>query len=312
MPITNVHDKFIRQILSNKELAIDFLREFLPETLVNHMDLQTLEHQDTSYINEELKESFSDLIWRVNMKGKESLRISLLLEHKSYADPKVVFQLLEYLACGYRKQIREKQKPELIIPILYYHGKNNWKFRSLESYFAHYPDFMKKYLPWFEPEFVNLHKLAPEQILTLQNGLLSSAVMLQKYSFDPAGLATHIHSILENLSPYLESNATNAIFVYMIHGTQLDERHFTESVQKLPEHMSTKAMTLYDQIISKRKDQWIEEGMEKGIEQGITQSLQTTILNAFDNGVEIPLICLITGEAEEKIYTVLRQNERIS
>ncbi len=307
MPITNVHDKFIRQILSNKELAIDFLREFLPETLVNHMNLQTLEHQDTSYINEELKESFSDLIWRVNMKGEESLRISLLLEHKSYADPKVVFQLLEYLACGYRKQIREKQKPELIIPILYYHGKSNWKFRSLVSYFVHYPDFMKKYLPWFEFEFVNLHELAPEQILTLQNGLLSSAVMLQKYSFDPAGLATHIHAILENLSPYLESNVTDAIFVYMIHGTQLDEKHFIESVQKLPEEMSIKTMTLYDQLILKGR----QEGKKEGIEQGIAQSLQTTVLNAFDNGVEIPLIRLITGETEEKIKAILRQNKRI-
>ena len=36
------------------------------------------------------------------------LRISLLLEHKSYVDPEAVFQLLEYLASGYRKQIRER------------------------------------------------------------------------------------------------------------------------------------------------------------------------------------------------------------
>ena len=76
--ITNIHDKFIKQILSNKELAVEFLQQYLPEPLNSILDFETLNQQDTSYITDELKTSYSDLIWGVQMKGKESLQISLL------------------------------------------------------------------------------------------------------------------------------------------------------------------------------------------------------------------------------------------
>lgn len=293
--ITNIHDKFIKQLLSDKGLAIEFLQQYLPEPLVDILDLDTLEQQDTSYITNKLKTSYSDLIWRVKIKHKQSLQISLLLEHKSNADPKTAFQLLEYLALGYQKQLREKKKPELIIPILYYHGRQNWKFKPLEVYFPDYPDFLKKYLPAYATEFVNLHQVPPEQILALKNGLLSSAVMLQKYYFDPEALTIHILTILENLNPYLESNIIDTIFVYMIECTHLDEKYFTESVIKQPEDMSTKVMTLYDQLILK----------------GVEKNLQKTVLNAFDAGIPVATIRVITGESEEKINRILKQNNRI-
>jgi len=297
--ITNIHDKFIKQILSNKELAAEFLQQYLPEPLSSILDFETLNQQDTSYITDELKTSYSDLIWGVEMKGKESLQISLLLEHKSNADPNTTFQLLEYLALGYQKQLREKKKPELIVPILYYHGKKNWQFKALDTYFTSYPDFLKKYLPLFAAEFINLNEISSEQIYVLKNGLLSSAVMLQKYCFDPEGLAIHMDRIIENLNPYLESNVMESIFVYLVNGTPVVRNNFTKAIKKLPEDMSTKILTL--------REQFILEGKERGI----TETVQKTVLNAYDAGINISTIRIITGESEEKIRQILARNKRI-
>ena len=297
--ITNIHDKFIKQILSNKELAVEFLQQYLPEPLTSVLDFETLNQQDTSYITDGLKTSYSDLIWGVKMKGKESLQISLLLEHKSSAEPNTTFQLLEYLALGYQKQLREKKKPELIVPILYYHGKKSWKFKPLDEYFVIYPDLLKKYLPLFSAEFINLNEVSPEQIYAFKNGLLASAVMLQKYCFDPEELAAHLERIVENLNPYLESNVTNSIFVYMITGIRLEKSYLADAVKKLPEDMSTKVMTIYDQLIL------------EGREQGIEKTVQKTVLNAYDAGIDIATIRIITGESEEKIKQILVQNKRI-
>ena len=297
--ITNIHDKFIKQILSNKELAIEFLQQYLPEPLSSILDFETLNQQDTSYITDGLKASYSDLIWGVKMKGRENLQISLLLEHKSSADRNTTFQLLEYLALAYQKQLREKKNPELIVPILYYHGKKSWKFKPLNEYFAVYPDLLKKYLPIFSAEFINLQDVSSEQIYAFKNGLLTSAVMLQKYYFNPEELATHLERIVENLNPYLESNVTNSIFVYMIMATQIVKSDFTEAIKKLPGDMSTKMLTLYDQLIL--------EGREKGI----TETVQKTILNAYHAGIDIATIRIITGESEEKIKQILVQNKRI-
>ncbi len=297
--ITNIHDKFIKQILSNKELAVEFLQQYLPEPLTSVLDFETLNQQDTSYITDGLKTSYSDLIWGVKMKGKESLQISLLLEHKSSAEPNTTFQLLEYLALGYQKQLREKKKPELIVPILYYHGKKSWKFKPLDEYFVIYPDLLKKYLPLFSAEFINLKEVSSEQIYAFKNGLLASAVMLQKYCFDPEELAAHLERIVENLNPYLESNVTNSIFVYMIRGIRLEKSYLADAVKKLPKDMSTKVMTIYDQLIL------------EGREQGIEKTVQKTVLNAYDAGIDIATIRIITGESEEKIKQILVQNKRI-
>jgi|GEM_PF-1950412 len=68
--ITNIHDKFIKQILSNKELAVEFLKQYLPEALTSILDFETLTQQDTSYITDRLKTSYSDLIWGVQIKGQ--------------------------------------------------------------------------------------------------------------------------------------------------------------------------------------------------------------------------------------------------
>jgi len=84
---------------------------------------------------------------------------------------------------------------------------------------------MQKYLPVFATEFINLNEVSPEQIYVFKDGLLSSAVMLQKYCFDPEELSAHIHRIVENLNPYLESNVTEAIFVYLIRGIRLERRY---------------------------------------------------------------------------------------
>ena len=86
-------------------------------------------------------------------------------------------------------------------------------------------------------------------------------------------------------------------------GTHLDENYFTESVKKLPEDMSAKVMTLYDQLVLKEKQRGIAEGMEKAV--------QKTVLNAFDAGIPLATIRIITGENEEKITRILLQNQRV-
>lgn len=293
--IIHTHDNFIKQLLSHKELAVNFMKEYLPSSLVKMLDFKTLAPQDTSYISNDLKVSFSDLVWSVKMHGKKELNISLLLEHKSYGDPEVAFQLLEYLASGYRKQLKEKKKVEPIIPVLYYHGKKGWEFKPLETHFSDYPDLIHPYLPTFSTEFVNLQQVSHEQILALTHGLLTSAILYQKYYFDPENLKAHFHTIIENLIPYSGLNITYSVFVYLLQNPYLDAGFVKESIKNLSEDMGTKKMTAYDLL------------MAEGKEQGIAE----LILNAFDTGIDIPTIRKITRASEEKIIRILTQNNRI-
>jgi hypothetical protein len=84
MEIINPHDKFFKETFSIKKNVIDFLQGTFPPEILKKLDLSTLTQDNNSYIDEELKEHFSDIVYTCFCKDKE-LRITLLFEHKSYA-----------------------------------------------------------------------------------------------------------------------------------------------------------------------------------------------------------------------------------
>ncbi|MBX2952563.1 MAG: Rpn family recombination-promoting nuclease/putative transposase [Leadbetterella sp.] len=198
---------------------------------------------------------------------------------------------------------------EPIIPILYYHGNKPWDFKPLNACFSDYADLMQIYLPSFATEFVNLQEVSHEQILALTHGLLKSTILYQKYYFDSEKLKVHFQTILENLTPYLGLNITYSIFVYILQGPHLDSKFIKESFENLPDDMRSR-ITAYDELMA--------EGIQKGKEQGLTEglaklekSMVQIVLNAYDAGIKPATIRTITGESEEKINYILKQNNRI-
>jgi predicted transposase/invertase (TIGR01784 family) len=321
--ISSVHDKFLKELLSDKEVAIDFLVEFLPKDIVAAIKLYTLEPLNTSYLSASLEETFSDVVWRIQT-NEQSLNICLLLEHKSSKDPKVAFQILEYLAQAYRKQLTSKQKRlELIIPVLYYHGKTKWEVKTLPDFFNDYPDIFKKYLPNYSLEFIDLRKLNDTQLLNLQNGMLGSALMVQRNIFESEKLKRNFVSIIKSIEPYLEKNFSNTIFVYMIQFLEISESELNKKIEEIPEILNSKIMSLYDQLLERGRKEGIEKGIEKGrnlgIEEGIEkgkylgieEGLEKTVLNAFDNHIALDTIRVITGESLDKINAILKKNGKI-
>lgn len=96
MKIQNPHDKFLKESLGNVEVARDFIAHYLPDPILQILDLNTLEPQKDSFINPELEETFSDLLFKVEISGIEGY-LYLLFEHKSYLDKGISLQLLRYM-----------------------------------------------------------------------------------------------------------------------------------------------------------------------------------------------------------------------
>lgn len=71
MKIQNPHDKFFKETFSKVSVAKDFLNNYLPQSIMNVIDIDTLEPQKDSFINEELEEGFSDLLFKVNINKRE-------------------------------------------------------------------------------------------------------------------------------------------------------------------------------------------------------------------------------------------------
>ena len=122
MEITNPHDKFFKDNFTDKDIVKDFIKGSFPKDLQNNLDLSSLELDNNSYIDEELKEYYSDIVYNCLYK-KLDIKITILFEHKSYIPDYPFLQLLKYMIKVWDFNIKNKEKLMPIIPIIFYHGK---------------------------------------------------------------------------------------------------------------------------------------------------------------------------------------------
>ena len=61
--INNPHDKYVRALMQDPKIASEFFTVYADEDIKKHMDLTAIELQKTSFITDDLKEYFSDLVF---------------------------------------------------------------------------------------------------------------------------------------------------------------------------------------------------------------------------------------------------------
>ena len=114
-------------MFSQIDTAADFVRHYLPEHLDALIDITTLEIGKESFVDEELRQYFSDLLLRVKLKSGGEAFIYILLEHKSAPDDLVALQLLIYLARIWQPTLRDRIKPlPMVFPVVFDHGEESW------------------------------------------------------------------------------------------------------------------------------------------------------------------------------------------
>jgi len=81
------HDDFIRSILSDKKIAVAYLKNFLPPFVRKKLDFKQIYQIPDSYLSDELKKTISDIVYSCKLRNnKGEVKISLLIEHKSHPD----------------------------------------------------------------------------------------------------------------------------------------------------------------------------------------------------------------------------------
>ena len=329
--VNNKHDKFFKAMMEDRSVATDFLKKFLPTAVVGLIDFNTFENVGTSYITEDLNELFSDAIFKFKLNEiNEECYVSVLLEHKSKRDDATVFQVLGYLANGYKLQSKNKEPKRVILPVVYYHGKGKWKLRRLDHYFKDFPPILSAFLPSYDMVYIDLVRLSADSLDSLTNVFLRSSLMVQRHSADPNLLKNEIEKILTTLSDSTERNFFFTIIVYVLEVLEVDESYILEISEGITPNLKDKIMSTYDRLIEKGIEQGIEKGIEQGIEQGIGKGIEQgieqgigkgieqgigkgieqktidVIRNCVKNDIKIPMISNITGLTEQKVIEIIK------
>jgi hypothetical protein len=135
MPL-NVHDALFKSTFSDTHHAEGALQSALPTALTGRIDWSTLELEPGSFVDEDLKDRHTDLLFSASLAGRRAL-LYLLYEHQSKPHPLMPFRLLAYLVRiweGWLKKNPTAKRLPAIVPVVLHHGDGGWNAaRALEE-----------------------------------------------------------------------------------------------------------------------------------------------------------------------------------
>ncbi len=320
--INNIHDKFVRATFMDAERAASFFEQMLPEQILKLISLETIQVVQESYMTEDLKEYFSDIVYRIKLKDEveEPLEVALLFEHKSQPDKYVSIQVGMYMYAHWYRSINENKVLRPIIPIVYYQGERAWKVLGLRALFGEYPEGILGYLPQFEHIFIALNTLSTEEIVKIQHRLMAVAILAQQKRFNPIRFEEDLKNILKMFPNDFEDwNFIEMLFVYIINVSDIEEKSLSQAIELIPKNIKETLMTTYQRIIERSKKEGVEEGIEKGREEGIEkgreegieESVIKVILSGYENGIDLKLLSNITNRTEDEVREILQKNKKI-
>lgn len=95
----------------------------LPEKLLKICDLTTLKLESGSFVEDDLRQYFSDVLYSLRTSTGDGY-IHVLIEHQSTPDRHMAFRLIRYAVVAMQRHLKAGHKKlPLVIPVLFYTGK---------------------------------------------------------------------------------------------------------------------------------------------------------------------------------------------
>ena len=306
MDISNPHDKFFRKIMKKIENSRSFLRTYLPKELIKHIDFNKLKILDDHFIDNELKEHYSDILYKVKYYGKPSY-IYVLLEHKSYPDRFVAFQLLRYMVNIWQKDVDNKKVKKLtpIIPYVFYHGKKKWDIK------LEFKDIVKQipgesqYIPNFKYILTDISKYDDTEITGTPEIKVMNTLMKHLYDKNIYKVLENVFQLCKLVESRVDSNQQykdflDMIFIYIMNSIAVDVKKVIPIAEKVIKNGGDAMITGADKLRKEGR----KEGIVKGIKKGKLEAAKKMLLK----GMDVIDISDITGLPEEQIEKIKHEN----
>ena len=317
------HNNFFRFALSFPLSARSLIETQFDARALKALNLDTLRQESGSFVDPELREKFSDLLFSVDLAepvgaevsprtGRQTVLVYFLFEHKSQADPLTVFQLLTYIVRIWEKRLREGLELCPVLPLVVYHGENGWTAARSMAELVQALEALAAYQVQFQFPLLDLSQLADEEIAG--EPILRSTLNLLKYSRS-VKLVEKLREILEELSLAMLSQYygpdqfekwLTAIGTYiMAVNKNIDPQVYKQTLQSVfPTQFEPGSLA--DRLLNQGREEGREEGMEMGKLTGKIQMLQelledTVMSDQELNALELPALIRLAGELQQRM-----------
>lgn len=299
------HDALFKTFLKYPETARDFIEIHLPSRLRTLCDLTTLELKPASFIEENLRAYYSDVLWSMKTSEGDGY-IYVVIEHQSSPDTHMAFRLMRYAIAAMQSHLDAGHDTLLlVVPMLFYHGIDTpypfslcWLDEFDNPALAH-----QLYLSAFP--LVDITVVPDDDIM--QHRRVALLELMQKHirRRDLMGLADKVASLLTTGTT--NDSQLKALFNYLLiqHGHKPRFSRFMRKLaQQVPGYKES-TMNIVEKIRRAGQRKGLREGMQRGLEKGLAEGRREEALriagSMLEDGLPRELIVRITGLSEDDV-----------
>lgn len=292
---TNAHDKTFKSTFKQKPIAKDVLLNNLPEKILNLLDFDSMHLEDGSFITSKtLKESFSDIVYSIRLENTD-LYVAFLFEHKSYSDKFTSLQVARYIIDLWEQVLRNKNYLPIVIPIVFYHGKQRWNFatdlRDNIKDYHNLPEYFKERIPTLKHNLISMEKHNEKRMYDYHPVTRIILRSFKYINYDKQTLLKFFILSIDELSEDIHNDdiqrmIDTMLLYYSAVNKNISEDDITKKVHEL-DGKGAKIVT----ILQQREEKGREEGRLKGREETRIEMA----LNMLKDGLNIERVAKYSG-----------------
>jgi len=261
-----------KSFLTDPKIAKDFLEIYLPDTVKNSCDFNTLKLEPCSYVEKNLSQHFSDILYSVKIAGTQGY-IYTLIEHETMPRQLTPFKLLRYQIAIMKQHLDQgHQALPIVIPLLFYRGKKSpYPFTTdvmdcFENKELAQETFLKSY------SLIDITVIPDEELRTHKGIALLELIQKNIHKRDALEFIQDI--ALQVAKHLLTSDQFKSLLYYISQeGESKDFKGFYSSLSEALPNLREDIMTLAQQLKQEGHQEGHQEGRQEGCQEGLRQGL---------------------------------------
>ncbi|KOY63976.1 transposase [Photorhabdus heterorhabditis] len=298
------HDAIFKKFLSHIDTARDFLEIHLPASLRTVCDLDTLRLESGSFIEDNLRAHYSDILYSLKTTQGESY-VYCVIEHQSSPDKMMAFRLMRYSISAMQWHLEQgHEKLPLVIPMLFYHGKKRpypWSTNWFDCFEA--SDLAEALYSSAFP-LVDVTVIPDDEILTHKRVALLEIVQKHIRQRDMAELLQEL-AILFAYDYYYTGEQLESMLNYLLQvGDTADPEGFIRRLAEQSPKYEEVLMTIAQKLEHKARQEGLQKGEKRGEEKGEKKASLRIASALMDIGIDRETVMKTTGLSQSELEQI--------
>ncbi|MFP3012223.1 MAG: Rpn family recombination-promoting nuclease/putative transposase [Rickettsia sp.] len=309
------HDALIRKALENPIVAKEFFEMHLPRQIKAMFSSHTLKMEKESFVEADLKNSISDILFSAKFKDDIGY-LWVLLEHQSTPDHFMAFRLFKYMTDIAARHLTLNPKSKhlpFVYPLVFYNGTKKYNVPKNIWDLCQHKELMQDI--WTKDhQVINVHDIPDDELKKKAWAGILQFFMKHIHERD---LLKRWYEVADLLPEFAKLNIgidyLELILTYTLIKIEKSDKIELEKILK--SRLNTEQG---EKLMTSLAHHWEQQGVEKGIQQGMqigeakgmqigrNEERYKVAKNMYNAGSDVAFISKVTGLSIAELNKLLK------